>query len=853
MKVKRYLFFTIVLAVVAFGSLSNNKVAAYNLEYYDTAYTIEMEDKQIADSNYVMQQLEGFYELDSIPTKFALEMLDFLTYNIPFAANTKARLHDLSIVFAIYAYINAYYYLNESHYLYSASSSLHDTMILGVNNTFILDQNTVYAMDNLYLLLAQERLATAYEQIGDNLMASNYWSLANNTLDAFVQTFYDSGGGHIVESVTVDASGYVTSINNYTTDVVTALFSMAVMKAYDPSKYYNLALNTIENYINNTGFYVPYGIGFIAYPATWKSSTPTDNIVDFYGNMLLASALLQHSTVQKNLNFGKSIWLLSEGDVLINGLISSFKDSTTNLFVSYYNVTADSFSNTIVTFENVLFVTQYVEYLRKLLDEWYVTPAYSIIFELFNNLREDLILAINSVYGGETTSGVKLALDWDLFEYNHLIVGYSIVTAFLKLFPLKFTVFLPTEIVAKEDTYMDIVIEFIDSTGIFGSSNKTTLAYGDLLISSPEGLNISTEESFDIESTRLDGNDIVEPQFKSLNFTADAKGSYSIEAYFTVEGYDIFFSKFIISVIGRIGITTDPSTIQAIEGQDESVSFAIFVHDELGYGVPSASVNVSIEAKEYSYKTDTAGYVYVNYPIESLIGAGGQEFQTLQANWNATVMIYASKKGYLDNTIFKTIKIMRNSLVLTISPSPLSVKEGNDLTVYVSVSPQIQANVYNPKASFYLNGKLQTPKGLPVINLPNTVTLTTSSLKEESELAIYVTADNFRSQWYNLTLTVIPLTTFEKIGAFFSYLASSTWAQVLGSLGVVWVVLWNRIRLLFGLSIRCPYCGEITRAKKPVCKHCGRVIDQQKYKTLRESPHEGQETQSETHVREPKL
>ena len=161
------------------------------------------------------------------------------------------------------------------------------------------------------------------------------------------------------------------------------------------------------------------------------------------------------------------------------------------------------------------------------------------------------------------------------------------------------------------------------------------------------------------------------------------------------------------------------------------------------------------------------------------------------------------------------------------------------------MQPQIQTLVLNPKATIKLNDEditntvtqsvdpKFTPKFAPIpipIPLPAQITLPTKDLKENANLVIEVTSNNFPTTSFEYEIEIIPLNTFEAIYQWLSDIFSSTLGKILGSLSVIWAVLWKQFSLyVLRIIKRCPYCGETVKRKYSTCRYCGNIIDRSKY------------------------
>ncbi|MHA1779090.1 MAG: hypothetical protein ACTSYN_05895, partial [Candidatus Heimdallarchaeaceae archaeon] len=270
------LFTLLFLSALLFSSIPHStSFAQTSTNYSVDQYAIETVDTFISPGHIYAQNEDIMRDLLSIPSRFALDIYGFLNSSLPFSANPNDRLHDLSIVYALLMFVDAYNILDDLNYFSQIFETL-SKLKLNINNTFIGTlSGKVYATDNLLLILAYERLASLLAQIGDEFGAETYWNLANDTFSTFINVFYDTATSRVAHYVDVDNAGLVTSVANYTSSMATGLFTMANYHANDTSTFYSLAYNSINDYIANGSYYFSSDFSFTCYYATLGSGTST--------------------------------------------------------------------------------------------------------------------------------------------------------------------------------------------------------------------------------------------------------------------------------------------------------------------------------------------------------------------------------------------------------------------------------------------------------------------------------------------------------------------------------------------------------------------------------------------------
>ena len=192
------------------------------------------------------------------------------------------------------------------------------------------------------------------------------------------------------------------------------------------------------------------------------------------------------------------------------------------------------------------------------------------------------------------------------------------------------------------------------------------------------------------------------------------------------------------------------------------------------------------------------------------------------------IIINASKIGYLSTELSKEVTIYMNPIIVEIDPSPLEVKELSDLNLYIDVKTQIPASIIAPTADIFLGDELIEED----FDLPASLTIDSADLKTgNTTLIVAVSDSNFGDFIFRqaFEINVIPLRTLEKVYTWIEQALQSTAVQIIGSLGIVWALLWKQFNLhLIRRYVRCHYCGETTKKKFALCKNCGHVLRPEK-------------------------
>ena len=82
---------------------------------------------------------------------------------------------------------------------------------------------------------------------------------------------------------------------------------------------------------------------------------------------------------------------------------------------------------------------------------------------------------------------------------------------------------------------------------------------------------------------------------------------------------------------------------------------------------------------------------------------------------------------------------------------------------------------------------------------------------------------------FNFMISVTSLRTLEIIYNWIETALQSTWVKIVGSLGVLWALLWKQFSLRVIKRIRrCPFCGETSKNKYAICRYCGKIVDDTK-------------------------
>ncbi len=225
-------------------------------------------------------------------------------------------------------------------------------------------------------------------------------------------------------------------------------------------------------------------------------------------------------------------------------------------------------------------------------------------------------------------------------------------------------------------------------------------------------------------------------------------------------------------------------------------------------------------------KTDNAGNVEIEVDLLELLNYLVLPGEISEVS--VPIIINATKLGYVSVALYKDITIYLNPIIVEIDPSPLEVKELSDLNLYIDVKTQIPASIIAPKANIILGEEIIEEN----FDLPASLTIESADLKTgNTTLVVAVSDTNFGDFVFrqDFEIVVIPLRTLEKVYTWIQQALQSTVVQVIGSLGIIWALLWNQFNLrIIKRYVRCSYCGEVTKRKFALCKNCGYVLRPEK-------------------------
>ncbi|MCE7747707.1 MAG: hypothetical protein GPJ51_04880 [Candidatus Heimdallarchaeota archaeon] len=336
-----------------------------------------------------------------------------------------------------------------------------------------------------------------------------------------------------------------------------------------------------------------------------------------------------------------------------------------------------------------------------------------------------------------------------------------------------------------------------------------------------------------MNTTSLDGVLLQTSQRIKLNFTADEGGDHWLLLQIKFANYLVFDFNLLLTFTKLIHISTEPTNPEITQLVDTHLVLTVICEDETGTGIAGADVNIFIDGGMEIHKvTDTGGFTTAYISIENLM-----LFYAITddgtSSYNTSIIISVYKDGYLTRDIIKDVNIKLNELVLDLNPAPEG-KEGDDLTIYLGVETRIEAPLFNLDATITIDNETFTDSNdLTTFELPATIVIGKDYLKAGETVVVEVTIDvpGMSIHVLGFEIYTVPMKTLERVYYWIEVAFSSDLVKVLGSLSILWALLWKQISLRFLRRLRrCPYCGDITKSKFPYCKNCGLKDMTQDYK-----------------------
>ncbi len=760
------------------------------------------------------------------------------------------RVHDLAVIHQALSSIDLFFTTNDTIYIDYLYWYVNDSLLLLDNNTLIATKDSngdynVFAYDNLYLALLYEKLSFAYNLINDNESAIYFEGKANKTMLYIDSLFYSASHNFIATNVTLDQNTYaVKAISPYTTAEITGLYGLACMGLKAKSLYYNKVEHILNRYFDENTTIVT--IDSNSYRVAIKGTSPDNNkITDLTGNAYFASAyfaLSSYLNTTGNNTYSQEFFFRGE-DLLISSMALLYVP-TYNLYASQFNITSNKQLPEIMTADCSILAMALQEYNR-LHKQYFGYSLGSLSMDIIKSLDKNFHSG-NTFDAGLSTQQGTLGYKIDDYKRNPIIVNSLGLSAESRYYPFIITLSIPDGVKTNSTIVLQWKFEWLESRNIFSFSKSSFNISYTLQIDSD--LNFTPFYDFYVHTTAIDGNTILNASMFNLSAFAIKGGEHQISFSIQLEDNNVYSNSFFITIMKNLRVYTDPANIVATQGIDDYLQFNVITEDETGALVPKADIFFTYLDNYSDVKTDEGGSYQVNIPLKTILSF--PEFQEqIDVNPRFEIQIYAWKQNYVDANITTIVTIRRNALNLVLSQE-LVVKRGQDLTLGISVQPQIQTLVKQPKARILLNDKELTsttsspsfyvdpkksPQFLPM-SLPVQVTLPTAKLKENANLTIVVTSLNFPVTVFQNEIVILPLSTLEAIYYWFNVALSSTWVKVAGSLGVVWAILWKQFQLYVLKTLRkCPYCGETMKTKYAVCRYCGNIIDKSRYSEIKSS------------------
>ncbi|UJG43809.1 MAG: hypothetical protein K9W46_01165 [Candidatus Heimdallarchaeum endolithica] len=851
---KSTLFFLLSFLILNLSSLvyglansnTNTYVLSLTSKNFDAIHTTDSYQAETKINTLpVKKDTTNYYNwIESKSLSSAKDLAFFMLEQFDFDSIEVTNVHDLALVHFALSYIDLFFATYNPDYLYTASWIVNNSLFLDINNKMIaLDTKTtdfkVFAYDNLYLVLMYERFAKAFEAIFENTTANAYWTLANNLMGNITDFFYDSSNHIIKEYAFVSSTDWsIVNSSSYTTAEIAGLYSMASHGLKDPTTYHSQSYDVIKFYFNNHSQNVDLGEGFFRKAPIRGTDPAINDTLAFTGSIFLSSAYFYESKylkIQGNMSYEDLFFVY--GQLLLEDALAIFYNPEYNLPVSIYNITSSLKGNIISTFDCTLAALALREFNRYHLEKYGFSPG-ELAISIITSTQQTFKTANFYDPGLSTDQGV-FSYKIDEYKKNPFVANSMAISMELKKYALAADLTIPENIYTNETVDIFWNIFWSESTNVFSYSNASFATSFDFVIDSE--LNFTSNDTLIINTFSIDGAQVTEPTHFFVNTTVSEGGDYYPRFIISIGETTVVDYESSIYVLRELRVYTDPSQLIATQGVDEYLEFSILCEDEKGVSVPKVSLSLTWLGNSTNVISSNAGSYDFKLSIKDILAL--PEFaNNPDENPRFDIEIFATKDGYVEFWLYKTITIRRNALILELSQD-LTVKRGNDLTLTIGVQPQIQTLVLNPKATIKLNDEDITnavtqsvdPKFAPKfasipIPLPAQISLPTKDLKENANLVIEVTSNNFPTTSFEYEIEIIPLNTFEAIYQWLSDIFSSTLGKILGSLSVIWAVLWKQFSLyVLHIIKRCPYCGETVKRKYSTCRYCGNIIDRSKY------------------------
>lgn len=770
----------------------------------------------------------------------AQDIINEVSATYPFESISSIRHRDLAKVQAIIG-LTDYFLATNRYEIIDTTLAIADSLSLEVNDTFIRgvyddgkSAYPVYPQDSLLLILALHRLSLVLEidgRVGESLQ---YSQQSQDILDKLIEVFYNSANTNLTSTLYVNDDGNIVDGDYYPSAISTALFTLASY-ALSNTTALEYAKDALDSYLIDGRETVTVFEEESAYVvrSTINTGIALYNVTRLQDNAYFLTALLQQSVYQESLNNNAQAEdYMIQASLFSEGITGIFFNYFTGLLHTQYNLVTEILSSTAFTYENSVAISAFIEYYRRHKDYWDFRPSLQPIVDLSFNLYSTLYSPGELHFlPGYTSSGSFITFDSSIILRNPAIVNYQTITFLSKVLPVSTIFRIPFEPKVGVSFTYRLNVSYDETTSIYGSSNISMSI--NLRSAVYMTFNTSTSNtSLIVSSTSLDGKIKNNQTIIEQTLSSSVGGEQLIEITISYSSYSLIWISHFLFFTQRISIKTDPNEITVTQGQDDFVRFAVICENTQGNPVVDALVDVKVSDDIiFTEITAPGGIANFEIPIQEVFSTDNNPLSMQQSESNSKALnITASKPGFDFSSINKTAILRRNRLQIYFSRD-LFVKRGSDLTVTISVEPQIQTHVGNPRGAFFLEGAQLSFNG-PDISLPTQITLETSKYDSDIELAINVISDNFQSQWFNQTIIIEELDAFEFVYFYFEKAISSTWIQVLGSLGVLWAILWRKFLLLIGALNKCPYCGETTKKKYSVCRYCGHILDTTSYKEL---------------------
>ncbi|MHA1199909.1 MAG: hypothetical protein ACTSQF_11325 [Candidatus Heimdallarchaeaceae archaeon] len=841
---KNVVFFCIIISLLFIPFIPNQNVGA---TYIITEPEIVRNEKTIDSTPPKLLPTppsNGSYVADSFDS-IGIELATNTYFQIediyPFTAIPNNRIWDLTTVQRVLTSVDLFLVTHEPNFLGTAMAAM-SSLKLDLEGTYIRGEDAgswfdFNADENFLLVIMYNRLAQAFQVDGDTGTAEVLRSYANQLFSNLTTLFYHPVTNSINSTLHISKSNFtVIGGSPFSNPKATGLFAMANHISNRTSTFYAQAKLAVDTYRTNHNetLSLPSGDSGFLYRSTNEVAGAEYLSSNLQGNIFMNTAMMQisqYETSQGNIGVGANYYNWT--DMSEAALKETFKSPITNLLHTRYDLNTFMLEEVALTYENSLYLSHSIEFKRFKLEVTGITPSFKEINDLFLNIKDNLFIAPVFVQAGLTESGAQLDLAYDIPHSNPHIVNYQGITMMMKFYPLFTMLVKPSTLIPNLLMLCEWFIDLPETTSIFKASNQSFNFNFEFDITSNTLGFIAFPKDFWINTTSLDGKLLMSSQRIKLNFTSDEGGDHWLQFQIKYADDIVFDFNLLLTFTKLIHITTEPTNPEITQLVDNHLILTVICEDETGIGIAGANVSIFIDGGMEIHKiTDNGGFTTAFIPIDNLMSFYSAADDGA-SSFNTSIIISVYKAGYLMRDIVRDVNVKLNELVLDLNPAPEG-KEGDDLTIYLAIETRIEAPLFALDATIQIDNKNFTDEnGNKDFSLPSTIVIGKEYLKADDWVNVTVTVDvpGMSIHVLKFQIFTVKMKTLERIYYWIEVAFQSDIVKVVGSLSIVWALLWRQISLRFFKRLRrCPYCGDITKSKFPYCKNCGLKDMTQDYK-----------------------